>query len=390
MRFSILRSELLARLNFLMGVVERRNTMPILANVLLEVKNQKLKLTGTDLEVELVAEANLLIGENSPIQEGRLTIPARKLFDICRSLPEEAVLSLEADDKHRPVVVSGKSRFLLSSLPAEDFPSIHENKIKFTTTGIKIPQKFLLKLFKKTHFAMASQDVRYFLNGLLFDIKPGKIKVVATDGHRLALASDQFGKEIKEIKDKEPEALMGVASGINLQVILPRKAVIELMHLLQESDTMVSLSFGQNHFRAELEGYQFTSKLIDGRYPDYTRVIPNLSKNLIKVETESLRAGLSKAAILANEKFRRVVLKIFPNLIHIFANNPEQEKAEDEVFVDYAGKEIEIGFNVNYLLDALSTLGEKAEISLENENSSAMIKAAGDDSSLYVVMPIRL
>lgn len=368
MKFSIQREVLLKRLQFLMGVVERRHTMAILANILVEVKGPILKLTGTDLEIELVATANL----EKHSGDARFTIPARKLFDICRSLPENAVLTFSLDEKNRPIVMSEKSRFSLSGLPAEGFPAIDG---KLGQPQITMPQKDLLALLRKTYFSMASQDVRYFLNGMLFEAQGDQLKVVATDGHRLALAT----QEIKGLQQKSP-----------IQVIIPRKAVMELMRLLQDTEDSVVLTFGSNHMRAELSDYQFTSKLIDGRYPDYNRVIPGDGSNVMVAEASQLRDALSRAAILANEQYRGVRLRFDANTLQLSANNPEQEEAQDEVLVNYEGDKIEIGFNVGYLLEALSGLGDRVKISLMNANASALIRDESDASSLYVVMPIRL
>ena len=369
MKFSIQREVLLKRLQFLMGVVEKRHTMAILANILVEVKGPLLKLTATDLELEVVATANL----ESSVGDGRFTIPARKLFDICRSLSENAVLSFTLDDKGRPIVISEKSRFSLSSLPAESFPAIES---KLGSPSISLAQKDLLSLLRKTYFSMALQDVRYFLNGMLFEANGDQLKVVATDGHRLALATHVISPSHN--------------ANAPIQVIIPRKAVIELMRLLQDTEEPVVLTFGTNHMRAELPDYQFTSKLIDGRYPDYNRVIPGDGANVMLADAEQLRHALSRAAILANEQYRGVRLKFGSNALQLSANNPEQEEAEDEVAVTYEGDKIEIGFNVGYLLEALSGLGQKVKMSLMDSNASALIRDEADPSSLYVVMPIRL
>ncbi len=367
MKFSIQREVLLKRLQFLMGVVERRHTMAVLANILVEVKGPVLKLTATDLEIELVATANL----ERYSGDGRFTIPARKLFDICRSLRENAELTFSLDDKNRPIVMSDKSRFSLSSLPAESFPAIDG---KLGNIHISMAQKDLLALLRKTYFSMALQDVRYFLNGMLFEAHGDQLKVVATDGHRLALATQTISPS-----QQNP-----------IQVIIPRKAVIELMRLIQDSEDPVVLTFGANHMRAELSDYQFTSKLIDGRYPDYNRVIPGDGSNVMLVDAGQFRDALSRAAILANEQYRGVRLKFGSNVLQLSANNPEQEEAQDEVSVSYEGEKIEIGFNVGYLLEALSGLGDRVKVSLMNANASALIRDESDPSSLYVVMPIRL
>ncbi len=373
MKFSIQREVLLKRLQFLLGVVEKRHTMPVLANILLEVKGTQLKLTATDLEIELVSTAVLDAGDRAGnIQEGACTIPARKLFDICRSLGENALVTFNLDEKGRPIVLSEKSRFSLVGLPAESFPAFEGELGK---TAINLSQKELLSLLKKTYFSMASQDVRYFLNGMLFEVSKDLLRAVATDGHRLAMAT---------------QAISAVNLSTPVQVIIPRKAVIELMRLLQDSEDPVKILLGPNRIRVELLDYQFTSKLIDGRYPDYNRVIPAESKNVLLAEVDDIKRALSRAAILANEQYRGVRLKLDNNCLQLSANNPEQEEAQDEVAVSYTGEPIEIGFNVSYLLEVLSSLNKKVKISVLNSNASALIHDQDNSSCVYVVMPIRL
>lgn len=367
MKFEIQREQLLKPLQSLIGVVEKRHTMAILGNVLVEVKGTSLKMTATDLEIELVATLTL----DAAGTDGKFTIPARKLVDICRSLPDSAMLTFKVDDSNRPMITSGRSRFSLSSLPPESFPSIDGH---VGDTHIRLPQQDLLALLRKTYFSMAHQDVRYFLNGMLLEVSPEILRVVATDGHRLAMSTHKT-----DLPDIKP-----------MQVIIPRKAVIELMRLLEETEEPVNLTLGDNHIRAELPNYTFTSKLIDGRYPDYNRVIPSEGENVMKANGGDLKHALSRAAILSNEQYRGVRLKFMQDALHLSANNPEQEEAQDEVEVNYKGEDIEIGFNVSYLLDVLSTLNENVKVSLMSENSSALIRDEDDQSALYVVMPIRL
>lgn len=367
MKFEIQREQLLKPLQSLIGVVEKRHTMAILGNVLIEVKGTALKMTATDLEIELVATLTLDVAAT----DGKFTIPARKLVDICRSLPDSATVTFKVDDNNRPMVTSGRSRFSLSSLPAESFPSIEGH---VGDTQINLAQQDLLSLLRKTYFSMAHQDVRYFLNGLLLEVSPELLRVVATDGHRLAMSTQKM-----DVPDLKP-----------IQVIIPRKAVIELMRLLEETDEPVNLTLGDNHIRAELPNYTFTSKLIDGRYPDYNRVIPSEGENVMMANGGDLKHALSRAAILSNEQYRGVRLKFMKDALHLSANNPEQEEAQDEVEVSYKGEDIEIGFNVSYLLDVLSSLNDKVQVSLLSANSSALIRDEDDQSSLYVVMPIRL
>lgn len=366
MKLSANREALLAPLQAVIGVVERRQTMPILANMLLVARGGVLSVTATDLEVELVASAELDIE-----QEGEITIPGRKLLDICRALPEGAKVSLSvlAD---KATVRSGRSRFTLSTLPAAEFPTIDELNVQ---QKLRLSQSKLRGLLDKTHFSMAQQDVRYYLNGLLLEVDGGSLRAVATDGHRLALSEVQMQDEI---------------SGKGVQVIVPRKGVLELQRLLG-GEGEVQLSIGSNHVRVELAGIRFTSKLIDGRFPEYGRVIPQQSPHLVVADRQVLKAALQRTAILSNEKYRGIRLEVKGGSLKVQAHNPEQEEAEEEVEVSYDGDELEIGFNVNYLLDALGAVeGEQVNIGLGDSNSSCVISETEDARSKYVVMPMRL
>jgi len=368
MKISIKREALLKPIQAIISVVERRHTMPILANILLEAKAGELRLTATDTEVELVAK----VSDANIAEEGAVTVPGKKLVDICRSLPEGANIELILDKKHKFAVQSGRSRFLLSHLPAEGFPNITSELGDKTIT---LSQKTLMQLLKRTYFAMAQQDVRYFLNGLLFEINGNLVKTVATDGHRLALS----------------QAAIADTQIPLTQVIIPRKAVLELMRLVQEIDEPVSITLGLNHIRATLPEYTFTSKLLDGRYPDYTRVIPKEGTNRLLAGRDALKQALSRTAILSNEKYRGVRLQLGEGLLKLMANNPEQEEAQDELEVNYIGDKIEIGFNVSYLLDVLGVVEPgDVQMSLMNANSSALIQPMGKTDSVYVVMPIKL
>jgi len=366
MKLSTSRESLLKPLQAVIGVVERRQTMPVLANVLLIADSEKLSITATDLEVELVASAPL----DSVTTPGEITVPGRKLLDICRALPEgaEVKLSLKGD---RVTVQSGRSKFVLSSLPATEFPVVEDIDADRVLT---VSQAEFSRLLEKTHFSMAQQDVRYYLNGLLLETGNGRLRAVATDGHRLALA----------------DIALPSADGALAQVIVPRKGVLELQRLLG-GDGEIQVALGSNHIRVELDDIRFTSKLIDGRFPDYDRVIPETSGKAVTASKDALRHSLQRAAILSNEKYRGVRLEFMKNNIRIQANNPDQEEAEDEVEVEYAGTEMEIGFNVNYLLDALAAVDEEnVEIGLVDPSSSCVVRAPKDESSLYVVMPMRL
>jgi DNA polymerase-3 subunit beta len=340
--------------------------MPILSNVLLVAKDQALTVTATDLEVELVASSTL----DDVSAEGDITVPARKLLDICRALPSDATVKLQLDGD-RLTLRSGRSRFVLSTLPAADFPVIEDIQ---ADRVLRLTQEDARQLLEKTHFAMAQQDVRYYLNGLLLETGDGIIRAVATDGHRLAICE----VESADAGDKLQ------------QVIIPRKGVLELQRLLGTGEE-IELAVGTNHVRARVDNIQFTSKLIDGRFPDYERVIPADPGNRLKAGRELLRMALQRAAILSNEKYRGIRLELAPQKIKIQANNPDQEEAQDELEVEYNGDGMEIGFNVNYLLDALSAVdGEDVELGFVDANSSCLIHAPGKTSARYVVMPMRL
>jgi len=365
MKFTAEREKLLGVLQAVIGVVERRQTMPILANVLLTVRQGRLSVTATDLEVELVASAEV----NSQ-SDGDATLPGRKLLDICRSLPEK-VQVVVAVESEKATVKGGKSRFSLSTLPASEFPVIEEINVQQT---LRIPQGELRRLLDKTHFSMAQQDVRYYLNGMLLEAEGKELRAVATDGHRLALC----------------ETVLETPAKSRQQVIVPRKGVLELQRILG-TDGEIELEIGTNHVRAQIGGIRFTSKLIDGRFPEYGRVIPANASRIIDADRDTLRHSLQRTAILSNEKYRGIRLNIKPGLLTLQAHNPEQEEAEDQIEVGYTGEEIEIGFNVNYLLDALGAIDtDRVHIGLTDSNSSCLVTAANSNSARYVVMPMRL
>ena len=366
MKLATSRESILQPLQAVIGVVERRQTMPILSNVLLVARDQVLTVTATDLEVELVARSE--VDELSA--DGEITVPARKLLDICRALPAGAVIKLQLDGD-RLTVRSGRSRFVLSTLPAADFPVIEDIQ---ADRVLRLTQGDVRRLLEKTHFAMAQQDVRYYLNGLLLETGSGLIRAVATDGHRLAICEVESGDAGDKLQ----------------QVIIPRKGVMELQRLLGDSGD-IELAVGSNHVRANVGDIQFTSKLIDGRFPDYDRVIPADPQNLLQAGREDLRLALQRAAILSNEKYRGIRLELGPQKVRIQANNPDQEEAQDELEVEYGGDAMEIGFNVNYLLDALGAVdGDDVQLGFVDSNSSCLIHAPGNASARYVVMPMRL
>jgi len=364
MKLKASRETFLEPLQAVIGVVERRQTMPILANVLVNAQSDGVTITATDLEVEMVAKADIAVD-----QPGEVTLPGRKFLDICRALKEGAKLQLSVTGE-KATVISGRSRFTLATLPAAEFPVIEDIK---AVEQIVLPQASMKRLLEKTHFSMAHQDVRYYLNGLLLEIDKGKLRAVATDGHRLALC------------DVKADG----SGSAGHQVIVPRKGVLELQRLLGEEGDLM-LAIGSNHMRAQVDSIQFTTKLIDGRFPDYQRVIPKRGDHPVTADREDLRQALYRAAILSNEKYRGIRMEIGPTM-RIQAHNPEQEEAEEEVEVSYDGELMEIGFNVNYLLDALDALdGDKAVFQVNDPSSSCLLWDEKTAGCQYVVMPMRL
>ena len=366
MKISTNRDDLLRPLQQVVGVVERRQTLPILANVLIAVKDDVLQLTATDLEVELRTQAHVECkGEHD------FTLPARKLLDICKALPDGAALTLEVEGD-KAVLRSGRGRYTLGMLPAQDYPSIEPNNPSET---FSLPVGVMKRLIDKTQFAMAQQDVRYYLNGLLLELRPGRVRAVATDGHRLALCDATFDAE----------------TSLDLQVILPRKAVVELGRLLSESDQEAQFEISNSHLRVHLGNSSFTTKLVDGRFPDYERVMPNGETSLLLSDKDALKQALARTAILSNEKYRGIRFRLSKDLLYLQAHNPEQDEAEEEVEVDYQGDDLTIGFNVGYLLDVLGVLdSDQVQMAVIDSNSSSLITPKESTECRYVVMPMRL
>jgi DNA polymerase-3 subunit beta len=365
MKLSAARDVLLKPLQAVIGVVERRQTMPILSNVLLVARNNELSVTATDLEVELVAQTEVNV-ENG----GEITVSGRKLLDICRALPEGSDIDISVSGE-KAVVRSGRSKFSLATLPAAEFPTVEDIK---AGQMIEVEQAVLGRLIEKTHFSMAQQDVRYYLNGMLLETGGKHLRTVATDGHRLALC----------------QAELGGGSLTEQQVIVPRKGVLELQRLMTGEGSL-NIELGPNHVRIQLEGIRFTSKLIDGRFPEYERVIPKESSNELTADRNAFKGALQRTAILSNEKYRGIRLVIRDSGVVMQAHNPEQEEAEEELEVGYGGEDIEIGFNVNYLLDALGAVdGDAVTLSVLDGNSSCLIREPGKDDCKFVVMPMRL
>ena len=366
MRFSLQREVLLKPLAQVVNVVERRQTLPVLANLLARVDGDLLSLTGTDLEVEMVARTRVEDAES-----GETTIPARKLFEIVRALPDGSKVTItQTGDK--VTVSAGRSRFTLASLPANDFPALDEVD---ATERVRVGEASLKELIERTAFAMAQQDVRYYLNGLLFDLRDKALRCVATDGHRLALCEAPLEDTVQTKR----------------QIIVPRKGVLELQRLLEGGDRELELEMGRSHIRVKRDDVTFTSKLIDGRFPDYEAVIPIGADREVKVDREAFRASLQRAAILSNEKYRGVRIEVSPGQLKINAHNPEQEEAQEEIEADTRVDSLVIGFNVNYLLDALSALrDEYVVVQLRDSNSSALVREASSEKCRHVVMPLRL
>jgi DNA polymerase-3 subunit beta len=367
MKFSANREVLLRPLQLVTGVVERRQTLPVLANLLVVVKNGVLSITGTDLEVEMVVVVSGVEAE----QDGEATIPARKLADIWRSLPESAEVSVRVEGD-RAIIRSGRSRFSLATLPAGDFPQVESGP---GDLQLRMAQRDLGHLLDQVSFSMAQQDVRYFLNGMLLEVTSEHTRAVATDGHRLAMCT-----------------VAGGASGAEkLQIIVPRKGVLELGRLLDGGDEELVLQISSNHLRVTHGAYTLTTKLVDGKFPDYEKVIPRDASRTIRGDREALKQAFLRASILSNEKYRGVRLIIEGDQLTIQANNPEQEEAEEIVAIGYEGERMEIGFNVSYLQDVLNVVHtDEVSISVSDANSSALMEGSGEDDAVYVVMPMRL
>ena len=366
MKFTTDRESLLKPLQQVIGVVERRQTLPVLGNLLVVANKNGLEITATDLEVEIQASSTFDIEE-----EGEITLPARKFVDICKALPENAKIKLVISDQ-KAQIRSGKSRFTLATLPAADFPVFGQVP---SDNRFSLTQRHLRELIVRTQFSMAQQDVRYYLNGLMLEIGDGLLRAVATDGHRLALCDMDID----------------TAAQSSRQVIVPRKGIQELQRLLEDSDAPVQVEIGSNHFRVRTADVCFTSKLVDGKFPDYERVVPKGGDKLVVADRELLRQALLRTSILSNEKYRGIRLNLEKNNVKIQAHNPEQEEADEEFEVNYDGAPLEIGFNVTYLLDVLASVrSSDVEITLSDSNSSCLIRQPGTEQYRYVVMPMRL
>ena len=361
-------AKLLEALQSVAGIVERRHTLPILANVLLRKNGNHIEFTTSDLEIQVRTQAEL----GGDASQMSTTVGARKLIDILRSLPAEQTVTLSAA-QNKLTLQGGKSRFTLQTLPADDFPLVNES-VEFGPT-FSVPQKTLRELINQVHFAMAVHDIRYYLNGILFIAEGKTLTLVATDGHRLALAQSELEQDVPTKQE----------------VILPRKTVLELQRLLKDVETVIEMRFANNQAKFMFGEMQFITKLVEGKFPDYNRVIPKNHKNAVVLGRVPLLASLQRAAILTSEKFKGVRVNIEPGLLRIASSNAEQEEAKEELEVDYNGDTIEIGFNVTYLIDVLANSPhEMVKLELQDSAASALFSIPDQPGFKYVVMPMRI
>jgi DNA polymerase III subunit beta len=359
--------KVLSVLQSVAGIVERRHTLPILANVLIRKTGSALQLTTSDLEIQIRTTAEL----DGDAGNFTTTVGARKLIDILRTMPSDQTVSLESN-QNKLILKGGKSRFTLQSLPAEDFPLVQE-AANFGPS-FSVPQKTLKELLHQVSFAMAVHDIRYYLNGILFVAEGKQLSLVATDGHRLAFASAMLDVEVPR-----------------QEVILPRKTVLEMQRLLSDKEGAIEMQFAGNQAKFTFEGMEFVTKLVEGKFPDYNRVIPKNHKNTITMGRTALLATLQRTAILTSEKFKGVRLNLEPGVLRVASSNAEQEEAVDELEIDYNGDAIEIGFNVTYLIDALTNMDQDmVQVDLADSNSSALITIPENTTFKYVVMPMRI
>ena len=369
MKLTVNRETLLDILEKVVGAVEPKSTTPILSNILLAVSDNGIVLTGTDLDTEMTAYIH-----NTGIEEyGKITVSAKKLLDICKALPKDSLIKLFTVNEQL-MVESSRSHFELATLPADDFPVL--DTLVFDSKVV-LPEDQFLSHLQKTAFAMASQDVRYYLNGMLFRVKASRIEVVATDGHRLAYSSS-VGSEVNP------------ATPIN--IIIPRKSVQELSRLLAaDCKVSIEIQLSSNHIRIQKDNFRFTSKLIDGKYPDFQAAIPQTSLNILELDRLQFKDALSRVAILSNSKFRGVLLRLTQGLLTLQSSNPDREMAEETLDIAYDGDVFEVGFNINYLLDAINHIAtETVILELNDVHSSTVIKSPEDADVINVVMPVKL
>ena len=367
MKFTINRDQLLTPLQQIVSVIEKRQTMPILSNVLLQLVDQQLTMTGTDTEIQIVST----IQSEFPAENGQITVPARKFLDICRLLPANAEISFQLQDDNIKLS-SGRSRFSLSSLPAEHYPEFNATEADYQ---FSINSGKLKKALDKTLFCMANQDVRYYLNGLLLHISNSRLKLVASDGHRLAIYEDDIGH----------------ATGYEVRIIIPRKAVQELHRLLDDADLELGVQFSNNFIRVEYKQVVFSSKLIDAKFPDFSKVFSQDAMPPLIIAKQSLRDALTRVAILSNEKYKGVSFDIGRESLKLSAHNPEHDSAEEELLIDFAGEPLNIAFNSQYILDAVSNLdSDTARITIATNASSCFVEDPEQHAFRFVVMPMRM
>ena len=365
--FQSTQDKVLAALQSVAGIVERRHTLPVLANVLLRKVGSEIQLTTSDLEIQIRTQADL----GGDAQTFATTVGARKLIDILKTLPADQKVVLESQQS-RLVLKGGKSKFTLQTLPAEDFPLVQESPTFGPT--FSVPQKTLKSLMNQVSFAMAVHDIRYYLNGILFVAEGKTLSLVATDGHRLAFASAELDVEVPK-----------------QEVILPRKTVLELQRLLSDKDGSMQMQFAANQARFTFDGMEFVTKLVEGKFPDYNRVIPRNHQNIVVLGRQALLSALQRAAIMTTDKFKGVRLSLEPGVLRLAANNADQEEAVDELDIEYNGHVIEMGFNVTYLMDALTNMSQDmVRIELADGNSSALLTIPDNEHFKYVVMPMRI
>lgn len=369
MKLSITRENLLKVLQTVGGVVEKRHTMPILGNLLFQVTNQTLIVTASDLEIETRAQTQLEFAES---EQFSITLPALKLVNIVRSLPDGLTINMDFGE-NRCNLTAGRSKFKLSTLDAEGFPTLDLSQTDLT---FALPQKRLKQLMQHSSFAMASQDVRFYLNGMLFDISNQCLRVVATDGHRLSTCYTEV--ELQDIQAT--------------QAILPRKGVLELAKLIQDSEDPLEFSLAKNYLMVRVDSTLFTCKLVDGRFPDYRRVIPENNDQLVQTDRELLKSLLQRASILSNDKYKGIRVTLAENLLTVNATNSEKDESHEDMAIDYAGTKMEIGFNVGYILDVLNTMSDDCVVmNFKDANSSCLISSESEGCCCqHVIMPMRL
>ena len=368
MKFTTEKNEIVDALQMGASIAERRQTIPILANLRIVARDGTVEITATDLEIQI----KTLTEVKKIVEEGEITVSARKMSELCRSLPDNE--ALEFDLNNGKLTVSSKNFHAdFATISALDFPELES---KEETNSLSISSSALQRLLNKTAFCMASQDVRYYLNGLLVEYKGGEVNAVATDGHRLALATSPLDKTITIDGERQ---------------ILPRKAVLELSKILRQENEDIKITFGNSSLSIQDDNLDFSTKLIDGKFPDYEKVLPSGDPNSLEVSKESLQSALSRASVLSNEKYRGVRFALDKNTLKLTANNPEKESAEELLDVNYNGNPMEIGFNIGYLLDVLGTIEtDSVELNFYGEESSCLIREPGNQAEVYVIMPMRL